>query len=208
MGNNNSTKGESLKRTETPIFNSANVGAGQFRLSNDCSQIAVAAGRKVSLYDIKTQEILNECTMEDMDEGDIWDIRFSPDGRQLWLLLNRRFGGPYCTTLHTTKDWRSPEVTEGLLEKTEGLLEDGWSLDSRFPPPGYRTRVGSGWVEGPGGRRLLWLPPNWRTGHMTEAVWDGNFLALVDERHPEPIIIEFRSQPLLPCSCPTHSSNA
>jgi len=182
---------------------------GWFKLSNDCSQIAVAAGRTVSLYDIKTQEILNEYTMENMEEnilggctvGNIWDIRFSPDGRQLWLLLNGGFRRPYCATLHTTKDWRSAEVTKELLE-------DGWSLDSRFPPPGYRLRLGSGWVEGPGDRRLLWLPPNWRTGHMAEAMWDSNFLALVDDRHPEPIIIKFRSQPLLPCSCPTHSSNA
>jgi len=190
----------------------ASARAWWFKLSNDCSQIAVAAERTVSLYDIKTQEILNECTMENMGQGylegctvkNIWGMRFSPDGRQLWFLLGKgeigALGPHYCAMLHITEDWRSAEVTKELLE-------DGWSRDSNFPPPGYRLRVGSRWVEGPGGRKLLWLPPNWRTGHMTEAMWDGHFLALVDDRHPEPIIIEFRPQPPLSHSCPTHSSN-
>jgi len=171
---------------------------GWCKLSKDCSQIAVVTERMVSLYDIKTREILNECMMgQGFLEGcwmeDIWNMRFSPDGSQLWFSLGSPWAtGPhYCAMLHITEDWRSAEATGGLLE-------DGWSQDSRFPPPGYRIRLGAGWVEGPGGRRLLWLPPNWRTMHMAEAMWDGNFLALVDSRHPEPIIIEFRPEPLLP----------
>jgi len=184
------------------------LGTGLFTLSNDCSQIAVAARRTVLLYDIKTQEILNEYAMENMGQGlprrfttvDIWDIRFSPDGHQLWLLLQGGSPPHYCETLHTTKDLRSAGATWESLE-------DGWSQGSRFPPPGYRIWVGSGWVEGPGGKKLLWLPPNWRTERMTEAMWDGNFLALVGGHHPEPIIIEFRPQPFLPYSCSTHSSN-
>jgi len=69
----------------------ASVETWWLKLSNDCSQIAAAAagGRTVSLYDIKTQEILNECTMENIGQGflegcavgDIRDMRFSPDGR-------------------------------------------------------------------------------------------------------------------------------
>jgi len=186
---------------------------GWFKLSNDCSQIVIATKRTVFLYDIKTQEILNECAMENMGQGfldectvdNIWGIRFSPDGRQLWFLLGKTrvmASGPhYCAMLHTMEDWRSAEVTKELLE-------DGWSRDSCFPPPGYRVQVGSGWIEGSGGRKLLWLPPNWRTGFMTEATWEGNFLTLVNPHHPEPIIIEFQPQPLHPLSCSTHSSNA
>ena len=185
------------------------LGTGLFKISNDCSQIAIVTEMAVFLYDIKTKRILNECKIEhvtlDQPTTDyIWDIRFSPDGHQLRFLLGEipiGASGPcYCATLLTTKDWRSAEVTREFLE-------DGWSRDSRFPPPGYRTRVGSGWVEGPGGRKLLWLPPHWRTRRMTETMWDGNFLALVDERHPGPIIIEFQPQPLLPHSCSAHSSN-
>jgi len=187
-------------------------GTGWFKLSNDCSQIVIATKGTVTLYDIKTQKILNECTIGHMTQDflnkptvdNIWDFRFSPDGCQLWFLLGQsRFmaSGPCrCATLHTTKDWHSAEVTVEFLE-------DEWSRDSRFPPPGYRIRVGSGWVEGPGGRKLLWLPPNWRTEFMTEAVWNGSFLALAGDRHPEPIIIEFRPQPLLPHSCSAHSSH-
>ena len=187
------------------------LGTGWFKLSNNFSEIVIATEGTVFLYDIKTQKILNECTIGHMTQGflnkptvnNIWDIRFSPDGRQLWFLLGGIYpwvSGPHhCAMLNITEDWRSAEVTKELLE-------DGWSRDSRFPPPGYRIRVGSGWVEGSGGRKLLWLPPNWRTKRMTEAMWDGNFLALVNDRHPEPIIIEFRPQPL-PRSCSTHSSS-
>jgi len=188
-----------------------NLGTGWFKLSNNCSQIVMVTERTVFLYDIKTQKTLNECTIRHLTRDffdkptmdNIWDFRFSPDGRQLWFLLGEtpvRASDPsHCATLHTTKDWRSAEVTWEFLE-------DIWSQDSCFPPPGYRIRLGSGWVEGPGDKKLLWLPPSWRTESMIEAMWNGNFLALVSYCHPEPIIIEFRPRPP-PHSRSAHSSN-
>jgi len=172
----------------------------RLKLSNDCSRIAVITEWMISLYDIKTQEILNGCKVDQLlcysSTTNIQDMWFSPDGRQLWFFLGRSaYKDTKYAMVNTTEDWRYAEV------------EDGWSRDSLFSPPGYRIPIGSGWVEGSGGRKLLWLPPSWRTEYMIDAIWDGNFLALVNGRHPEPMIIEFRPQPLLPHSCSTHSSN-
>ena len=46
------------------------------------------------------------------------------------------------------------------------------------------------WVLGPDGRRLLMLPPAWRSD-ATRWVWNGQFLALLHSSLPEPVILEF-----------------
>ena len=46
------------------------------------------------------------------------------------------------------------------------------------------------WVVGPGGKRLLMLPPLWQSSEMARRVWKGQFLALLHEALPEPVVIE------------------
>jgi len=154
-------------------------------LSNDCARIAIVTCETVLLYDILAQEVLNECTVDNILD-DISDIQFSPDGCQLWLTLDWTDNevGYQCVTLDTMDDWRSVNLV------TWELPEDGRSRDGCFPL-GYRVRVGSGWVEDPRGRKLLWLPPDCRTEDVTDARWDDNFLVLVRTGHPEPVIVKF-----------------
>lgn len=172
------------------VAETAAIGAGpdvveHFALSTDCSCIAFTIERTVFLYDAQAQRILKKCTMD----CNIVDIRFSPYGRRLCFVFG---GNPYeyqdnirsCMLSETMEQWRIVKVTE---EFTEGT----WSQDGLFPPAGYRIRRESGWIEDSRRRKLLWLPPNWRMTHYLDTKWTSNFLALVGEHHPEPIIIKF-----------------
>ena len=162
-----------------------------FTLSADCSWIAFTVDRTILLYDIQGQRVLYKRTMD----RDVVDIRFAPYGRELCFILDDDF----CECLagvrgvqmlsEMAEQWRIVNVTK---EFTEGV----WSRDGLFPLHGCCIQRELGWIQDSGGRKLLWLPPNWRMACCLATRWNGNFLALVDGRHPVPIIIAFRPQPL------------
>ena len=54
---------------------------------------------------------------------------------------------------------------------------------------GYRV-TSDGWILGAGGKRLLMLPPLWRSPSKVDRVWNGKFVALLHGGLPEPIILE------------------
>ncbi|KAF9646640.1 hypothetical protein BDM02DRAFT_2987686 [Thelephora ganbajun] len=54
---------------------------------------------------------------------------------------------------------------------------------------GYEV-TDSRWVLSPSKKRLLWLPPSWRSDRRN-SMWSGRFLALLDRELPEPVILEF-----------------
>ena len=73
------------------------------------------------------------------------------------------------------------------------------SVDIEHPPEGYPWRSSRGyratddcWVLGPDGKRLLMLPPPWRS-YPGQRVWNGRFLALLHGALPEPVILELDS---------------
>ena len=53
-------------------------------------------------------------------------------------------------------------------------------------PPDYK--VTDGWILHSSGKRLLWLPPQWWPGQY-DRVWGGQFLALVNRKLPEVLIL-------------------
>ena len=163
-------------------------------LSNDCSKIAFAVqGRRINsqgavfLYDVQAQKVLDS----HMADGYITDIQFSPDGHQVRFVAQPQNGSDdtlYCLELG------GPEIS-CFANSTIEHLEDGWSLNSVFPSHGDYCITGNRpeWVCD-SRSNVLWLPPNWRSWKGSGAKWDGNFLALIDERFTEPIIIEFQPQ--------------
>jgi len=165
------------------IFSGVLVTSGieHIVLSNDCSQIAFSLGEKVSLYDIKAQAIIGTHLVG----GDIFDIRFLPGQYRLHLFR--------CVSTPTKTAYDEGELA--MLESRgfdrTSTLEDGWSWANLFSH-GYHIGSGFGqWIVDPRGRKLLWLPPNWRAKHWDSVRWNGNFLTLVGGHHPEPIVIQF-----------------
>jgi len=164
--------------------------ARHFTLSNNCARIAMNTGKTVFLYDVMAQEILNEYKVDIIYSWDTPDIQFSHDGCHLWLIFALTDDDhdiyDQCGKLDVEDDWSSVDLEIWPVPR------DGRSWDGYFPP-GYHVQVGSEWVVDPRGRKLLWLPPDQRTGLMAEAKWDGDFLALVSVRRPgPPLIIKFQ----------------
>lgn len=151
------------------------------RLSHDCSQIAFARGGEVFLYDIKAQEALKSMEWDMAPE----DIQFSPNGDQLWVADHNIFNYFYYIVELMVEDW-------GYVD-----LKDGWSWANHFSCR-YHVKEGSVWVMDSKGRKILWLPPDWRVSGWKELKWLSNSLALVGAHNPVPIIIKF--QPHLPHS--------
>jgi hypothetical protein len=163
--------------------------------SHNCSQIAFADEDTIFLCDVNTQEIIAKHRLDE----EIVDVQFSPNQHGLWLLTR--------LSDERTVDYMirgGPEFYFVWLEMTEGggfgnmtqeTVEDPLLWVNLFSC-GYNARSGSGqWVVDPRGNKLLWLPPNLRVTQMKDTRWNGNFLALVDGHHPEPIIIHL---PMIP----------
>jgi len=60
----------------------------------------------------------------------------------------------------------------------------------RLSSRGYQVMDGRcRWILGPGGKRLFWLPPQWRS-HESKMMWGGQFLASLQKEPPEVVILE------------------
>jgi len=160
-------------------------------LSRDCSQIAFATHSSVFLYDARGPKrrpkrgpkILGKHTTYGYE---VTDILFSPGGSHLYVIA-LRLSNPHSWERHSFC-FVKLETGVDRCFVNETTSEDV-VLHSRH---GYGVGNGSEWVEGPGGGKVLWLPPGWRTKPGLGVRWDGNFLALVGGNNPVPIIIEFQ----------------
>ena len=83
------------------------------------------------------------------------------------------------------------KVTRDALYRTESVVDiENGSLGCPWGSSrGYKV-TSDGWILGLDGKRLLMLPPPWRSG-ASRRVWNGQFLALLHAALPEPVIIEF-----------------
>ena len=156
-----------------------------FTLSTDCSWIAFYLDETIFLYDILDQRLYKYA----MAMGEwVGDIRCAPHGRQLcFLLLRGRIRDRDRTLTEMVEQWRIVDVTKEFMEGER-------SRDGLFRLHGCCIGLGSEWIEDSGGKKLLWLSPNWRVKDYWRARFDGNFLALVEGRHPAPMIIAFQPQ--------------
>ena len=144
-------------------------------ISPDLKYIAVAAepmGQAVGLniYDVSTGKHL---TGTGTSGRTPW---FTPDGCEIWC--SDRFD--------KWEGW-------GIIKDSEsGVLE--LKSTQRQPEecpwlPSSRWVVDDGWILGSGGKRLLLLPPHWRTDGV-RWTWGGRFLVLMHPGLPEVVILE------------------
>lgn len=160
------------------------MGHHRLVLSNDGARIA-GVGENILMYDAKSQQLISR---RKAPRYGAYGVRFSPCGSKLcfWPVS-------YLTELGDLSGHFTEVEIDGeqFASTTVHNLRDGWSffacLSSR---DGFRIGRGGRWVEDSGGRKLLWLPPNWKVRYPQDAIWEGNFLGLVDCRHKEPIVIQ------------------
>ena len=112
------------------------------------------------------------------------DLQFSPDMCQLLCGIKNYPSSYHLVRLEMEGDWDSAQASSWELQSK-------WSWVNLFSSCGYNVGKGTQWVVDSRGKKLLWLPPNWRALIPEEVRWEGNFLALVGGLHSIPDIIEF-----------------
>ena len=159
---------------------------GHYRLilSGDGARIA-GVGENILMYDVKSQQLIRRCKAP---RYGAYGVRFSHCGSKLcfWPVS-------YLTKPGDLSGYFTEVEIDGeqFANTAVQVLPDGWSFFACLPSrDGFRIGRGGRWVEDSRGRKLLWLPPNWKVRYPQDAVWEGNLLALVDCRHKEPIVIQ------------------
>ena len=149
-------------------------------VSPDFRHIAIVEGRGrmdsyLHLYGVSTGQCLATVPMG--PELSPW---FAADGNQVWCV----------TDSGEAESWVIVEDGESNVAELEHL-ESTLHPPDGFPwRPSHNYNVTDGrWVRGSSEKRLLWLPPHWRSEGWNR-MWGGRFLALLDHELPEPVIVE------------------
>ena len=149
-------------------------------VSPDLCRVAIVEvlGRTDSclhLYDVPTGQRLTSVSIG--SEASPW---FTADGSQVWCVM----GSDEADLWGTVEDSESG-VAE--LEQLKSIMH---------PPDGSPWRPSRGysvmhdrWVLNSSDRRLLWLPPHWRSVGW-DRMWSGRFIVSLDRELPEPVIVE------------------
>ena len=147
----------------------------QFAIRGEAFESTQATGA-LCIYDMGTMELL---AMTRATGDMVW---FSQDGSQVWC----------DSEVGKERGW---QVTK---EDGSGLVYLN-PLPVGSPPEGYPWRssrgytvTDDGWTLDLEGKRLLRLPPSWRSYERRTRVWSGPYLALLHETLPEPVILKFR----------------
>ena len=100
---------------------------------------------------------------------------YAPDGCNIWCAYENE-----VEVITINQD--APGYTRARAGIRDGSCPWGSSR-------GYEV-TDDGWILGGGGKRLLMLPPLWRSPYSMDRVWNGKFLALLHGQLPEPVILE------------------
>ena len=165
-------------RTKTNTFNhSASPGMGLYiSVSPDLRHVATKQFSKdLHVYDMHTGKLLAVAE----SKGDI--PGFALDGHGVW-----------CTTINGEVDrWNIiKDIKSDVIKLRRFRSTEAWGFPWQSPRD-YQV-TSDGWVLSSSGKRLLWLPPHWRS-HETHRMWSGSFLALLHGELPEAVILELEA---------------
>lgn len=148
-------------------------------ISPDFNRIAVAGAAVerslgMNIYDMTTGKYLAGT------KSVAYMTWFTPDGCEVWCRCS----------LDEVQGWAIVKEGESDSLKMECLgparrrpEKSPWT-----PSRGHKI-TDDGWILNPNGKRLLWLPPRWRSDEVNR-VWSGRFLAFLHYELPEAVILE------------------
>ena len=164
-----------------------------FSISPDLNYLACKSSNesKLEIYELST----GKCIMDATPPPFVYKAWFTLDGHTFWAKAWSTLGG-HTVWAEAGDDqligWKIFQDSESSVTKLEPLEPHASPLEEiswESSTCGYQI-VDDVWVLSPTQKRLLWLPPHWRTDKYNR-VWNGNFLGL---RHPKPqevVILEF-----------------
>ena len=132
------------------------------------------AGSRLHLYDVNTGDCLASVPM--VLKASPW---FVPDKPDIWCVTD----GGESDVWEIVKN--EPAATNLEHRGSPARLPSGFPWR---PSHGYSVTE-SRWVLNSSGKRLLWLPPNWRSGGWNR-MWNKQHLVLLDRKLPDVVILE------------------
>ena len=157
-------------------------------ISQDFHRVAILGtkqprgGEAAYIFDLRTR---GSRTFSCSKLSTLW---FPPGDEGLWVLeaytpMQPPHSGPRVFKKYREGYWR-PDSDRSDYPPTRDVPQ-GFSWRSSH---GYGVRD-DGWIYGPDEKRLLMLPPSWRSD-VGRRVWNGRFLALLHGSLPEPVILD------------------
>ncbi|KAF9646016.1 YVTN repeat-like/Quino protein amine dehydrogenase [Thelephora ganbajun] len=147
-------------------------------ISPDLHSIAIAVDTSLHLHDVPTGRCLVSVPIHGKGFRRPW---FTSDGRQVWCIVDEGEANGFTIF----RDSKSGVVKLEHLEPTNQPP----STPPWLPSRGYQI-LDDGWILGSSGKRLLRLPPLWRSSDTARRTWSGRFLALSHRELPEAVILE------------------
>ncbi|KAF9642270.1 hypothetical protein BDM02DRAFT_3124713 [Thelephora ganbajun] len=150
-------------------------------ISPDLHSIAIVdslpfSHHRLHLHHVPTRQCLGYVFVDRRGDSCPW---FTSDGREVWYTTDRG----EANGLAVVEDTESGVIKLEHLGPTQRPSNAPW-LSSR----GYQI-MDDGWILGISGKRLLRLPPRWRSLD-TNRTWSGRFLVLLHGALPEAVILE------------------
>jgi WD40 repeat protein len=145
-------------------------------ISPDFNSFAITRGANegLDIYDMSTGKHLAGTVIKDFRIP--W---FTRDGREIW-----------ASKIFPVEGWKIIKDTDSSDIRLQPLRSN------KGPSGGYPWRspqgngvTKDGWIFNSRKKRSMWLPHHWRK-YQRFMVWDGQFLGLLDDSLPEPIILE------------------
>jgi len=176
MNINDSIGTTSLKIPRPNRPQSTSISPDLQRIAIRGDAFRVGSAQPLFIHDVLTGRPLAKASA---DGSMAW---FSQDGSQIWCdgEVGREQGwqvvgehGSTQVNLTPLPVGSPPEGYPWRSSRGYTVTDDGWVLDLR-------------------GKRLLWLPPRWRSDERKTRVWSGQFLALLHKTLPEPVVLKFK----------------
>ena len=172
---------DSVQTVAADFVQSGDPTAPYTSISPNLDRIAIVADDTdcLDIYDVSTGECLTDLESIKFEEPGI--PFFAPDGLKVWIATGE--------SLRTLRGYSIVDRDEPGSIQLEPI--EPKDLPSELPwqsSHGYRV-VHDEWAHSPGGKRLLWLPHNWRLPEMFR-IWRGRFVGLTFALLPEVVILE------------------
>lgn len=142
------------------------VDIGCLMSSHDNPQVIFINGQEDFLYNIKTQKTIPK----DIEK---WIVGSLDNRHKLW-------------SIKVDHSWHYVTLVGPISVNGEDFKIKESLSSSLYE---YEVRYGSGWVVDSRGKKVLWLPPNWRNRSWNRVRWGSEYLGMA---HPEAILIEFQ----------------
>lgn len=149
-------------------------------VSPDLHYIAIVEGygqidSYLYLYDVHTGQCL--ASVPTVSETSPW---FTMDGHQVWCVTDSGEAELWGIVKYSTSDVTELEHLDSTTHPPDNFP---WQLPHNY------SIMDNQWILTSGGKRLLWLPPHWRSDGWNR-MWSRQFLALLDHGLPDPVIVK------------------